>query len=315
MRLPWAVLLLALLAGRYVFWRCTATLNLDSPLAAALSLLLLAAELWLLAHGFLQLLFTLAPAQRQAAPSADPKQAASLPWVDVLVPSYGEPIEVVERCLRGCRAIDYGRYHLWLLDDSGRPELAELCARLGCYYRSRERREHAKAGNINHVLPELQGDLIAVFDADVVPVRGFLERTVGLFDRAEVGLVQTPQTYMNADPVIRNLALERWLLPDEESFYRWIEPVRQRLGAVVCAGTSFVLRRSALLAVGGFETGTPSEDLATGIGSQPPAGSCYSCRRSSAPAWRPSPPPPLPASAAAGPAAPCRPCAPVPTPY
>ena len=108
------------------------------------------------------------------------------------------------------------------------------------------------------MLPELQGELIAVFDADVVPVRGFLERTVGLFDTAQVGLVQTPQTYMNADPVIRNLALERWLLPDEESFYRWIE-------AVVCAGTSFVMRRSALLAVGGFETGTPSEDLATGI--------------------------------------------------
>jgi cellulose synthase (UDP-forming) len=65
--------------------------------------------------------------------------------------------------------------------------------------------------------------------------------------------------------VIRNLGLERWLLPDEESFYRWIEPVRQQLGAVVCAGTSFVVRRQALLAVGGFETGTPSEDLATGI--------------------------------------------------
>ena len=101
MRLPWAVLLLALLAGRSVFWRCTATLNLDSPLAAALSLLLLAAELWLLAHGFLQLLFTLAPAQGQAPISSSSKQAASQPWVDVLVPSYGEPIEVVERCLRG----------------------------------------------------------------------------------------------------------------------------------------------------------------------------------------------------------------------
>jgi cellulose synthase (UDP-forming) len=131
MRLPWAVMLLALLAGRYVFWRCTATLNLDSPLAAALSLLLLAAELWLLAHGFLQLLFTLAPAQSQAPASPDPKQAANLPWVDVLVPSYGEPIEVVERCLRGCRALNYGRFRLWLLDDSGRPELAELCKGLG----------------------------------------------------------------------------------------------------------------------------------------------------------------------------------------
>jgi cellulose synthase (UDP-forming) len=269
MRLPWAVLLLALLTGRYLHWRITATLNLTTPLAGTLSLLLLAAELWLQAHGLLLQLFTLAPeaprpadapAQRQQGPSS-----AALPWVDVLVPSYGEPLEVVERCLRGCRALAYPAFAVWLLDDSGRPELQALCERLGCRYRQRERREHAKAGNLNHVLPELSGELVAVFDADVVPVESFLERTAGRFEDPAVGLVQTPQTYMNADPVIRNLALERWLLPDEESFYRWIEPVRQRLDAVVCAGTSFVVRRQALLAVGGFETGTPSEDLATGI--------------------------------------------------
>jgi cellulose synthase (UDP-forming) len=257
---PWAVLLLALLAGRYVHWRCTATLNLDTPLAAGLSLLLLAAELWLLAHGFLQLLFSLAPERAAAAATAEFQ-----PWVDVLVPSYGEPVEVVERCLRGCSAIAYPRFAVWLLDDAGRPELAELATQLGCRYSSRQERAHAKAGNLNHVLPQLGGELIAAFDADVVPLPGFLERTVAPFADPGVGLVQTPQTYMNADPVIRNLGLERWLLPDEENFYRWIEPVRQRLGAVVCAGTSFVLRRQALLAVGGFETGTPSEDLATGI--------------------------------------------------
>jgi len=267
MRLPWAVLLLALLTARYLHWRVTATLNLVTPLATGLSVLLLAAELWLLAHGFLQLLFSLAPEADPsgAAPSGEAPCQAALPWVDVLVPSYGEPLAVVERCLRGCRALAYPHFSVWLLDDSGRPELAELAQRLGCRYRSREQRAHAKAGNLNHVLPELDGELIAVFDADVVPVGGFLERTTGLFAQARVGLVQTPQTYMNADPVIRNLGLERWLLPDEESFYRWIEPVRQRLGAVVCAGTSFVVRRQALLAVGGFETGTPSEDLATGI--------------------------------------------------
>jgi len=270
MRLPWAVLLLALLAARYLHWRVTATLNLDTPLSAGLSVLLLAAELWLLAHGFLQLLFSLAPElpsqvdgpDGQAERQADP---ASSPSVDVLVPSCGEPLEVVERCLRGCRALTYPHVRVWLLDDAARPELAALAERLGCLYSSRAHRQHAKAGNLNHVLPQLEGELIAVFDADVVPIREFLQRTVEPFSNPRVGLVQTPQTYMNADPVIRNLGLERWLMPDEESFYRWIEPVRQRLGAVVCAGTSFVVRRQALLAVGGFETGTPSEDLATGI--------------------------------------------------
>ncbi len=274
MRLPWAVLLLTLLGGRYLAWRLGSTLNLEGPLAAGLSLAMLLAELALLATAFLQLWFTLAPdpgiaalTERAALDLAQRRRddPRALPAVDVLVPSYGEPPELIARCLRGCLALDYPRLSVWLLDDSGRPELERLCAGLGCRYLARERRDHAKAGNLNHALPHLRGDLIAVFDADVVPQTSFLARTVGLFADGAVGFVQTPQSYMNADPVIRNLRLERWLMPDEETFYRWVEPVRQGLNAVVCAGTSFVMRRSALLQVGGFETGTPSEDLATGI--------------------------------------------------
>ncbi len=81
------------------------------------------------------------------------------------------------------------------------------------------------------------GELVAVFDADFVPQRHFLERTIGLLLDPKVALVQTPQHFLNADPVMRNLAMEAWLLPDEESFYRWIEPVRSSWDAVVCAGT------------------------------------------------------------------------------
>ena len=64
---------------------------------------------------------------------------------------------------------------------------------------------------------------------------------------------------------MRNLGLERWLLPDEESFYRWIEPVRSAWEAVVCAGTSFVVRRAALASVGGFVEAAISEDFVTGV--------------------------------------------------
>ena len=163
-------------------------------------------------------------------------------------------------------AINYPALTVWLLDDSDRLELRQLAAELGCRYLARSSHAHAKAGNLNAALPQLQGELVAVMDADVVPQRGFLQRTVSLLEQdSGAALVQTPQSYMNADPVLRNLQLERWLLPDEEAFYRWVEPVRQGVGAVVCAGTSFVVRRRALMAVGGFETGTPSEDLATGI--------------------------------------------------
>jgi cellulose synthase (UDP-forming) len=269
-----AIAVIALLSLRYLHWRATGTLNLGSTLAAAVSVTMLAAEMALLAQGLLQLGLAwfreppVMPEADQAARRLEQRlrrDPARVPPVDVLVPSCGEPLRLLERTLRGCLALGYPRLTVWLLDDGGRPELAALCRRLGCRYRSRGDRRHAKAGNLNHVLPELTGELVVVFDADVIPQRDFLARTVGLFDDPRVALVQTPQTYRNADPVIRNLGLERWLMPDEEFFYRWIEPVRQGVGAVVCAGTSFVMRRQALLGVGGFETATPSEDLATGI--------------------------------------------------
>lgn len=269
-----AVLVITILGARYLVWRIGATLNLATATSTGLSLLMLVAELTLLANGLLQLWLTWArqpPVQQEAAAAACTlrQRMARKPWrvpaVDVLVPSCGEPVDLIERCLRGCLAMDYPRHQVWLLDDSARPELTQLCRRLGCRYLSRSGNTDAKAGNLNHALPHLQGELVAVFDADVVPRAAFLTQSVGLFTDPRVGFVQTPQTYMNADPVMRNLRLERWLMPDEESFYRWIEPTRQAVGAVVCAGTSFVMRRSALERVGGFETGTPSEDLATGI--------------------------------------------------
>jgi cellulose synthase (UDP-forming) len=269
-----AVGLSAVLAVHYLIWRIGSSLNLSSFAATALSLAMLVVELLVVASAFLQLLFSVIPgpdgqAEIEAAAkalAADRRRNPSvLPRVAVLVPSCGEPLEVVERSLRGCLDLDYPNFEVWLLDDGARDGLKQLSIQLGCRYLARSQRTHAKAGNLNAALPHLQAELLAVFDADVVPSRNFLNRTVGLFRDPLVGFVQTPQTYMNADPVMRNLRLERWLMPDEESFYRWIQPNRQRLGAVVCAGTSFVMRCSSLRQVGGFETQTASEDLATGI--------------------------------------------------
>ena len=105
---------------------------------------------------------------------------------------------------------------------------------------------------------------MAVLDADFIPQQDFINDH-RLSERTDVALVQTPQCFLNADPVMRNLGMEPWLLSDEESFYRWIQPVRDGWGAVVCAGTSFVARRSALESVGGFVGNAISEDLVTEI--------------------------------------------------
>lgn len=264
----WAVLLLTLLAGRYLSWRLSSSLNFATPLSSGFSLLLLAAEMSLLLEVFLQLWLSLrlcrpraGKDRRDGAPAAESARLG----VDVFVPSLNEPLPVVERCLRGCLAMDHPDKVVWLLDDGGRPAMERLAARLGCRYVARSRHQHAKAGNLNHALPLARQPLLAVFDADVVPLRGFLKSTVPLFADRQVGMVQTPQHYMNADPILRNLRLESWLMSDEEPFYRWILPSRARIGAATCVGTSFVVRRSALTRAGGFDTATATEDFSTGI--------------------------------------------------
>ena len=263
------LLLLALLSLHYLQWRLLQSLNLSTNLAAALSVLLLLAEGWLLLSGLLPLLL----AWRRFSDGSAEADAAQLRWqasgwrpqVDVLIPTCGEPLPVLERCLRACSQLSYLHRQLWLLDDAGRPEVAALAERYSCRYHHRPERRHAKAGNLNAGLALSQSELVAVFDADFVPQQHFLERTIGLLLDPQVALVQTPQHFLNADPVMRNLAMEAWLLPDEESFYRWIEPVRSAWDAVVCAGTSFVVRRRALEQVGGFVEEAISEDLVTGM--------------------------------------------------
>ena len=263
------ILLISLLTLRYLSWRVTDSLNLSTALSSGLSLVLLVTESWLLLTGLIA--FGLAwkrfPDRREQMDAVERRWLASRwrPKVDLYVPTCGEPLAVLERTLIGCRQQSYANAQVWVLDDSGRAEVRQLAVHLGCRYLHRPERVQAKAGNLNHGLRYGRGELVAVLDADFIPQQDFLQRCIGFLSEPDVALVQTPQCFLNADPVMRNLGMEPWLLSDEESFYRWIQPVRDGWGAVVCAGTSFVARRSALESVGGFVGNAISEDLVTGI--------------------------------------------------
>jgi cellulose synthase (UDP-forming) len=259
---------LAVLAVRYLLWRSLSTLNLDNPLNGVFSLGLFFLELLLLFNGIIQLFLLLRWRDRRKQANqlaADVTSGTYTPSVDVLIPTYNEPAFILKRTVFGCQAMDYPYKTIYLLDDTRRPEIKALAAELGCEYISRPDNQHAKAGNLNHALPLTDGELIVVFDADFVPTRNFLTRTVGFFQDPQVGLVQTPQSFYNPDPIAWNLGMQDVLTPEEEVFYRQIQRVRDGAGGVVCAGTSFVVRRSALEAIGGFVTGALSEDFFTGI--------------------------------------------------
>ena len=262
------VTILLVLLGRYLIWRVSSTLNLSDPLNGVFSLGLLAMELLMLSTSLIQLSLMMLSKDRRR--QADQLSEAVIsqryrPTVAVLIPTYNEPAFILRRTIMGCQALDYEPKTIYLLDDTRRPEIGALAAELGCEYRTRPDNRHAKAGNINHALPHTEGELVVVFDADFIPTRNFLTRTVGFFQDPTVGLVQTPQSFYNPDPIARNLGLEHILTPEEEVFYRQIQRIKDGAGSVVCAGTSFVVRRSALVQAGGFVTESLSEDYFTGI--------------------------------------------------
>lgn len=260
--------ILIILTLRYVIWRSLSTLNLVNPLNGVFSLGLFALEMLILLSSTIQLFLMLNVKDRKR--EADVNSLAVIdeiynPSVDIFIPTYNEPVFILQRTIIGCQALEYANKKIYLLDDTRRPEMAHLAAELGCEYLTRANNLHAKAGNMNHALTKTKGELIVVFDADFIPTKNFLTRTVGFFQEAKVALVQTPQSFYNADPIARNLGLENILTSEEEVFYRQIQPIRDGVGSVVCAGTSFVVRRSALQEAGGFATESLSEDYFTGI--------------------------------------------------
>lgn len=253
---------------RYFLWRSLSTLNLADPLNGVLSIAILFMEIVVIFSNSLQVYHSLKIQKRHD--QADLLSVAVLegkyqPSVDILIPTYNEPVSILRRTIIGCQAIDYVDKTVYLLDDTRRPEMRKLARELGCKYITRPDNRHAKAGNLNHAISKTHGELIAVFDADFIPTTNFLTRTLGFFQDTKIALLQTHQSFYNADPVARNLGLEDHLPQEVEIFSRHYQLLRDGLETALCYGSSFVVRRSALLETGGFVTESLSEDYYTGI--------------------------------------------------
>lgn len=253
---------------RYELWRVFFSLNLDDPINGTLSVGLFLAELLMVFNTlgfFFHCSFTINRSPEADRYEQDVVSGKYQPWVDVILPTYNEGVDILRRSVIACQAMDYPNKRIYLLDDTRRPHVRALAAELGCEYRDRPDNRHAKAGNINHALPTLSGEFIAVFDADFTPCRNFLNRTIGFFQDPKTAMVQTPQHFFNEDPITVNLGLEGIVNNEQSLFFRFIQPSRDWWDAVVCCGTCFVIRRSALDEIGGIPTDTITEDYMTSM--------------------------------------------------
>jgi cellulose synthase (UDP-forming) len=270
---------------RYAYWRVTETLPpVTRPEDFVPAILLLLCELYCIAMLAVSLFVNAKPLNRPPAPAFGDDAA---PTVDVFVPSYNESPDIVAVTLAAARAIDYpaGKLVVHLLDDGGTDEkvhsdnhrvavnararretLQRICRDLGVVYHTRAQNLHAKAGNLNDGLAHSSGELVVVFDADHVPSRNFLRETVGFFlENPRLFLVQTPHTFINPDPLEKNLATYARMPSENEMFYSTIQKGLDQWNATFFCGSAAVLRRQALEEAGGFAGVSITEDCETAL--------------------------------------------------
>ena len=262
--------ILLILGLRYLTWRSVSSLNFGHPFSVVFTIVVYVAEcVCLLSFAFhtMQTIFSTESLRKRQADRYEVavKSGEYRPSVDVFVPSYNEPEDIVRRTVIGAQAMDYPNKRIYILDDTRRENIRELARELGCDYITRPNNDHAKAGNLNNALPKTHGELIALMDADFVPFQNFLTRTIGFFQDASISLIQTPQNFYNPDFHARNLGLGGFLPNDLESFFGAIQPHRDALNSVICCGSCYVVRRESIEAIGGYYTECCVEDYQTSL--------------------------------------------------
>ena len=199
--------------------------------------------------------------QLQPRSSTPPPLPDPAPAVAAVIPTYGEPLRVLEPTLRSLCALAYPaqKLHVYISDDGHRPEVARLAERYGVHYNRGAQRD-AKAGNLNSCLPLIHQtqpdcDIILTQDADEVIDPSFLQKVIGYFTDEQVAFVQTPKECIvpSGDPFGNR----------DRIFYDSIQLGRNGVNAAFACGSGVAWRISAVEAVGGFNTWNMVEDMTT----------------------------------------------------
>ena len=197
-----------------------------------------------------------------------PKQRwEDLPRVTVQLPVFNE-MYVVERLIAAVCELDYPREKLEIqvLDDSTddttrisrRAVEAWKAQGLDIHYIHRTNRQGFKAGALENGLATATGEFVAVFDADFVPPKDFLRRTVNYFTDPGIGMVQVRWEHLNrgysALTEVQSILLDAHFVIEHTA--------RNRSGRFFnFNGTAGIWRRTTIASAGGWQHDTLTEDL------------------------------------------------------
>lgn len=190
-----------------------------------------------------------------------------VPYVTIQLPVYNE-MYVMKRLLNNIARIDYPneRLEIQVLDDSTDESFEENAAQikklqesgLDIQHVTRENRIGFKAGALKEGLKTAKGEFIAIFDADFLPGKNWLQDTIPYFKNPEIGVVQTRWGHINRDYSI---------LTRVQAFALDVHFTLEQVGRnskghfINFNGTAGVWRRECIINAGNWEGDTLTEDL------------------------------------------------------
>ncbi|WP_298892719.1 cellulose synthase family protein [uncultured Psychroserpens sp.] len=190
-----------------------------------------------------------------------------IPLVTIQLPVYNE-MYVMERLLDNIARIDYpkDKLEIQVLDDSTdetvettRKHVEKLRATgLDIKQITRTDRTGFKAGALKEGLEIAKGEFIAIFDADFLPKKNWLKRTIPYFKQPDIGVVQTRWGHIN-----RNYSILTKIQAFALDAHFTLEQVgRNSKGHFInFNGTAGIWRKECILDAGNWEGDTLTEDL------------------------------------------------------
>ena len=187
--------------------------------------------------------------------------------VTIQLPLYNE-LYVVDRLIETVCEIDYpkDKLEIQVLDDSTDETVGIAAAMVAkkkaegfdIVHIRRGTRDGFKAGALKAGLKIAKGEYIAIFDADFIPKKEFLQKTLSFFNDDKVGMVQTRWEHLNGDYSMltkaQALALDGHFVIEQS--------VRNKAGFFInFNGTGGVWRKSCILDAGDWHADTLAEDL------------------------------------------------------
>jgi 1,2-diacylglycerol 3-beta-glucosyltransferase len=183
------------------------------------------------------------------------------PSVDIFISAKNES-RVIESCVRKMFQVDYPDYMVWIIDDNSTDSMPQILEKLQSEFP--RLRVHRKTGTcpgksaaLNEALALSKGEVVAVFDADAYIAPDFFQRVLPVLEPEGIGAIQAQKRiYEHQTGFLVNCQASEYALDT------YFQMGRDLIGgAVELRGNGELIKRTALIDVGGWNNKAITDDL------------------------------------------------------